>query len=84
MNLMKVRKRSGRNMIRFTLKISIPLRLDDTNFRFVISALATQDYGSRVLKQVSLREVDIDLDYKVDIDGQDVQLSYGRRTRRLT
>lgn len=84
--LKRFRKYSGRNRLRCTLKISIFLRLSNSNFALTITGLNSGEYSATVLPQRrgKLDEVTIDIEYKVSIEGRSVEVNYGSTARLLT
>ena len=58
-------------MIRITLNILLPLRLDNSNFAIAFASLQTSDYSYNILTQdqSNLAVVSFDIEYKADIQN---------------
>lgn len=58
-------------MIRITLNISLPLRLDNNNFAVAFASLKASDYSYNILAQdqSNLAFVSFDIEYKADIQN---------------
>lgn len=51
LTLQRVVKFARKNKIRITLNISLPLRLDNSNFAVAFTALKTSDYSYNIITQ---------------------------------
>lgn len=83
--LHKIIKFPRKNIIRITLRISLPLRLQNNNFAVTFTYLQPTDYSTNILpqSQSELNFISFHIEYKASLQNQKLTLSYSESRRLL-